>query len=1402
MAAIALLLGASPLLFGVNAAHAQWRRTTPRDTVYVPARQKVPILSNIPGSACTKTEFYLSGTFGIFPGQDSTGFDARYMYSDSNWNAPYPLANPPSWNGTSYQVYLQVSNNYLLSDADSIKVLETQYQPSHEYTAIESGSGPPFEFRIFDRINDDSTGSDYALATGGLHIRMAQYTAGISVQSHTLTFPLTSVGMSSTMTDSIASFGIDPLEVDSAWISGPQQYEFGFSSVPQRVTPFTLPNESANKFTVSFSPSRPNFTSTDTLYLRCPNAECDERLIAIVLIGTGAAPDGSIGPDTLNFGTVRVNYSDTAWAHGFNSGTAAWILDSITLNPAADASIFSWSLTSFPYQVPHDNEVNIKFSFTPPTAQPYEATATIWTQDGKRIPIVLIGNGATPIFTVLHPALNYGSVLTNSTEVKYDTVRNDGQWPAHITHVSIGGSGKQFYSFEDAADVNGFILNPGESRYYTITYHPKFTVDDSEYAYLEFDFDDHSQPKTITLTGFEMKPRITYDTNSINFGNVEVNTSRYKTLGAQNASGAVVPVLQTFDPFTMTFQPSPPKNSFRAGRDSLILAFTPPRHGFWSDWMYLSCNGQYDSIYLYGFGVEAHPLFNPTSLDFGICQDYLKYVKGTTLIDTGDYPLAICDVKITGPDASEFSLLPLNQKPSSGNGFSLPDTLRAGRLDSLYFPVQFLTHALAGRDHYATLEVLYCNGTMDTIPLHAKEEDQYIQFCSYKINFGKVRVGTKSDTTVCFFNGASVALPVDSIWITRNGLPFTLAQDSISVPSTGTSFDTAIFMPLTRGVFTGILHGAGGGMKEDSIVITGIGAQSAPALSTKRIDFGMLPLGTMSPIPQTLSLQDTGDWPLAARIEKINDPNNEFSVVVIRTHDTVNPVVYDSIPIGGTGYYSINFTPKYPELPDHESQLVFKYDDGTVDTVLLTGRDTSNFLAFDRDTLDFGKVRLGTGGIALPLGLVNTSSSDLTAQTLNQPSLPFKVDRGTPILVKSEDTALLHVTFNPLSIGIFTSSMSGQGSPFKASLRDSVFLVGTAAAPMPKLSIDTLDFDTVALGRSVSRSFTLSNLGNWPLIVSRTPVTGPNAGDFMPIAIPTDTTINDSEQTNYSVTFLASTTLQLTPRIGYLTWTMDNGDTFRLVLRANDAPPYQVQIGFPHAYWGRPGDKLSAELDLQSSIPDSLGIQHIRGTVTYDPSVVDGPDNTGGVQPGALLPTPNWTTVIHYVQPNAFSYDISSTTDTLSKPGTLLNFVFKLHLDLTDGASSPLLGMDTLPDTYEAIATEAKSSIFLDSNCGTIHLLAGGLPIASFIRQNTPNPFGAIASTTTLPFDIGEDNTIVTIRLLDPTGREVMRPVDNQSFARGRYEVTIDANTLNPGIYFYEFRAGGAEPQIGKMAVE
>jgi hypothetical protein len=1382
--------------FRINTAQAQqWRTYTRWDTIYVPASQQTPWIKTLYTSDCISTKFYFSGTFGVFPWQDSTGFDARYMFSDPSWPAQYPLANPPSWGNTNYQVYLQVSNNGLFSDADSVRGLGA-YQANHEYSAIYQGAGDYFYFRISNQLNTYPNGYAYKLGTGGITIRSAQYTAGISVQYDALTFPTTNVGLSSKLFDSIASFGLDPLEVDSVWIDGPEASNFNVNS--QRGAHFTLDSVSTNQFAVFYTPSAPQVTSTATLHIHSPNAECDDTLRTIALSGYSAAPNGSIGPDTLDFGTDRVGSFNAKYALASNTGNATYFITSDTLFPApgTPAGVFWTTLvTTPPDPIAPGNIGQIQFNFEPTTALPCRATAHIWDSEGKLTEILLIGNGAMPPVTASNTDLDFDTVFTGDTKALLDTITNNGNWTAHVINAKLGCTNPNWFTFDPPE--TDFYLDAGQSRVYTVTFRPATTTNKSLNACLTFSFDDGSQPESIQLNGFEKQRAIKYDTNVINFGRVKVGNSSKQALPVQNLSSYPIYITYNFDTLPQVFQVTPASfNEFPvSSSDSLPLLFQPAVHGPVSTELHiLGSNGQVDSIFMYGFGAVPKPVFSPDTINFGTCLDTTQNFFQIVISDTGDYPLDICSVSIIGPDSSEFSLVRPPPLP-----YDVPDS----NLGTVNFGFNFTTNAHTGGVHRATLILHYCDGSIDSIPMEGTEATASVEFASYlPINFGKVRVGHSRDTGIEFVNPENITETIDTLQILASGTtPFGSTEHTAPVPPGFSYDDSILFAPQVRGNFSGRLYGGGGGMVDTFIQITGIGAQSGPVLSTDTIDFGKVTLLSISS-PMTFTLSDTGDWQLAAQIEKINDPNSEFTVTIQNSGKIVNDIAEDSIAIDSASTYSVTFTPKLPELPDHESKLIFNYDDGTTDTVILIGRDKSNFLAFDQDTINFGLVRIGTTpSPTLALGLLNTSDVALTASAITGPTNQtgslnqFSFNPHAPITIPSDDSTLLQVTFTPTAIGPTQSVMAGEGSSFNTSLRDSVVLEGIGAAPVPRLSVDTLNFDTVALGRVITRSFTLADSGNWPLIVSYGGVTGPNAGDFTPTpAIPADTTINPDGVATYAVTFTVPPPLMIqnTPRIGYIIWTLDDGSQFKLVLIENDVPPLHVQIGFPHAYWGRPGDKIAAELDLQSAIPDTLGIDTLYGTITYDPTMVDLKE-FGAADTSLKLSSVE--------QPGSLVYGLHSDS-MLTEPKALINLIFQLHTNLEEGASSILFDSAVIPNNPEVLASNASTTIFLDSICGTIHLLEGGLPIASYIEQNIPNPFGVGASGTTLPFNVADDNTIVTIRLLDPTGREVLRPVDHIAFARGRFQVSIDASSLHTGIYFYEFQAEGQPMQMLKMSVE
>ncbi|MBN2601728.1 MAG: T9SS type A sorting domain-containing protein, partial [Candidatus Marinimicrobia bacterium] len=76
------------------------------------------------------------------------------------------------------------------------------------------------------------------------------------------------------------------------------------------------------------------------------------------------------------------------------------------------------------------------------------------------------------------------------------------------------------------------------------------------------------------------------------------------------------------------------------------------------------------------------------------------------------------------------------------------------------------------------------------------------------------------------------------------------------------------------------------------------------------------------------------------------------------------------------------------------------------------------------------------------------------------------------------------------------------------------------------------------------------------------------------------------------------------------------------------------------------------------------------------------------------------------------------------------------------------------------------------------------LPKKFSLSQNYPNPFNP---TTVIQYEVPRPSEVI-IKLYDILGREVMTMV-NKEQAAGRYSLTLDANRLASGIYFYTMQA-------------
>jgi hypothetical protein len=1371
-------------------ASAQWRIATPRDTVNVPANQlPAKTLSKLKLNSGVEAWLQVSGMFNFNVGGKST-FDGGYTISHPNWTIPTPIKNPPTYGNVKYDYGLRVITSLGLIE-DWFKPIEN-FNNAHIYTSRVTCTGNDLWLYI-----KAPTAAHSQSATGTLNVKLARWTAGIAIKEKSIDFGGVYIGTPSARADSIASYGIDPLVVQNIQIFGPDSTDFSF--VSQRDKAFTLPTEQTNEIKVIFSPSRRSDQfnpHTAYLVITSKNTDLPSREQIITLSGYGLQPDFGCLLDTLDFGKVRIGapFEQTKPVNVCNPGNANLIVSPVTYIPVnypAAANAFRKSTqTPIPMTVTPGSLQQIKNVFSPKARQKYIGRMEI-TTNAKKDSVVLLGEGAEPIPVFSKKKLTFGTVYNGDQVSDTFTVKNEGNWTATILNTSIQGD--QVFSFSPADTA--FIIDPGGSRQYVVTFHPKTTNNRDLHAWLIFQY-DFGTPDSVELFGTEIQPPVLVSNHICDFGRVKIGASKDSVASKLRNTGNITQVSQ------QRFVPSTPFSMLNIiqqiepnSKDSIVARFTPLVPGPAQSWLLLSFGGFRDSILFVGEGAVAKAVFTPNPLNFGTVPSNQQASLPILLTDSGNYPLRIIRFEITGPDKSSFQILDATTTPVGVTPL-LPFTLLENT--SLTIDVGFRTNAKTGAVHNATLCVYYDDGTFDCIPLQAIEEAQFLQFATAAVDFDKVRVKTSKQKDVSFKNYSNVELSVATVEATPASNAFIVVGTPTPV-APGQTMNVAVeFAPQYAGTFVGYAKASGGNFRTDSVQLRGIGAMPVPVFIDSIVDFGSVQLNAAFPgktVPVTLL--NKGNWDLTKiGVQLINNPDGEFGYSL--------PPGSDVIPPDSSITFDVTFTPTQT-IVYHSADLVFTFDDSTTGVVHLIGLDESPNIVLGEKSVDFGRVRLKRS-LTKQAHLINTTTKTLTASSMRIESGSSEFSSlglpGTVVVSPNliDRKLAVDITFAPMVRGASSAKLVIEGGD---AIADTTILLGEGAEPVPVFDPkDMLDFGDVLYGIAVPRTFTIKNTGNWNFQNVTVSLTGPNAADFTESIYPTFLIAPDSVST-FSITFMATTALDLVnDRTATLTLTIDDSTEFTYELRARDREPFKTQLRFDNLY-ARPGDVIYPTLRLVNAVPDSLKIDHLEGVILYDPTVV----NLQKVELGAMLANVGAWTLLEAnppeQTPGRYQYDLSSQTAWLSTPGPLLRLTFKALEKNVAGATSTLEHESfDYPQRKEVQALLTNGVIVIDSTCGATHVTAG-LPKANYIEQSSPNPASISGGGTSLLFKVAADETPVSIRIMDVTGNEIARPIDGVFFQQGSYRLKVDGSTVrSSGMYFYEFRAGADKPVVRKMMLD
>ncbi|MFD2414760.1 choice-of-anchor D domain-containing protein [Amycolatopsis pigmentata] len=273
--------------------------------------------------------------------------------------------------------------------------------------------------------------------------------------------------------------------------------------------------------------------------------------------------------------------------------------------------------------------------------------------------------------------------------------------------------------------------------------------------------------------------------------------------------------------------------------------------------------------------------------------------------------------------------------------------------------------------------------------------------------------------------------------------------------------------------------------------------------------------------------------------------------------------------------------------------LTFTTSAGTV-AMDLHGQGTQPGLGATPSSLDFGQVRTGVAK-ELGVNILNTGTGSETITGVTAPTGSFSATSlpaaGTVLAAGASLT--IPVTYTPTAgtdAGISESSQlrvsSDQGSV-------SVPMTGTALSGQPHLTLDPtlLDFHTVAVGQSVTQTFTVANTGTVPLTITKAKAPAGVFTSASPLAEGQVIAPGDSLQ--QSVTFTPTDAL---PATATYEITGDDGQSARYVTLQGNTDPitdYYNQLG------GARGSYLSDPVSAEYPTAGGGEAQDFRGGSVY-----------------------------------------------------------------------------------------------------------------------------------------------------------------------------------------------------------
>jgi hypothetical protein len=370
-----------------------------------------------------------------------------------------------------------------------------------------------------------------------------------------------------------------------------------------------------------------------------------------------------------------------------------------------------------------------------------------------------------------------------------------------------------------------------------------------------------------------------------------------------------------------------------------------------------------------------------------------------------------------------------------------------------------------------------------------------IQLNPASLAFGTLNTGSAATLTTQIRNTGTATLNVSTIALAGGtSTEYTFQPvGNLTIPANGSIVLSVTYTPTNTGTDTGsLVLTSNASPPQTSLSVTGTGNIPPPppeptiSLSLGALDFGTVVVPGV-PAVRTTQIQNNGNAALnVSAIDPALGTSAEY------TFTPPPPII---VPANTYTTLSVTYTPTN-EGTDTGSLVLTSNAATSTTPLLLTG--TGNvppppppgqpIINLTPTSLDFGPVTVGGPSGSLTAAIQNTGNGDLIVNGIALcvgTSGEFAWGPGTPLTIVQNGSATLNVSYTPADAGTDAGCLAiASNDPNAASANLAVTGTGTTPPqppdpPQPVIGVTptALNFGTVVVGGSVSKTTTITNLG-------------------------------------------------------------------------------------------------------------------------------------------------------------------------------------------------------------------------------------------------------------------------------------------------------------------------------------